>query len=83
MCDTNRQIIASIGEITDKLVKQLCLMHFSDPVTHVYNPLIYARNGYDRYIQRFGATTRSIVMVGMWRLAENAGSRRANRPVRE
>jgi single-strand selective monofunctional uracil DNA glycosylase len=65
MGGTNRQLIAGIAEVTDRLVEHLCRMHFSEPVTHVYNPLIYARSGYDRYMQRFGGTTKSIVMVGM------------------
>jgi single-strand selective monofunctional uracil DNA glycosylase len=34
-------------------------------VTHVYNPLIYARSGYDRYIAQFGDTPKHAILIGM------------------
>ena len=40
-------------------------MHFSAPVTHVYNPLDYAWNIHRRYLERFGAGHKRVVFVGM------------------
>ena len=38
---------------------------FQPPVTHVYNPLLYAGRGYRRYLRRFGDGTRRVVFLGM------------------
>ncbi len=65
MRGANRQVLEGMAQVTDRLVEHLRLIDFSQPVTHVYNPLIYARSGYDRYLERYGATVKSIVMVGM------------------
>ena len=51
--------------ITDELVSRLQSLTFSDPVTHIYNPLAYARTGYDRYVQRFGSDSKQILLLGM------------------
>jgi len=55
----------SIGVLTDELARQLGPLTFSDPVTHVYNPIVYARNGYDRYVARYGNSPKKILLVGM------------------
>ena len=39
--------VADISAITDTLVARVERLTFSAPVTHVYNPLVYARSGYD------------------------------------
>jgi single-strand selective monofunctional uracil DNA glycosylase len=54
-----------IGVLTDELVRRLAPLTFSDPVTHVYNPLVYARSGYDRYLARFGNSAKTVLLVGM------------------
>lgn len=60
--------------ITDQLVEELRGMEFSPPVSHVYNPLVYARAPYIEYLQRFGAIGKEVVMVGMnpgpWGMAQ-------------
>ncbi len=38
---------------------------FSEPVTHVYNPLDYAWAPHAEYIRRFGATRKRVVLLGM------------------
>lgn len=38
---------------------------FDAPVAHVYNPLDYAREPHDRYLERFGTGTREVLLVGM------------------
>jgi single-strand selective monofunctional uracil DNA glycosylase len=62
---STRGVNKRIAAITDELIDRLEPMTFSYPVTHVYNPLVYARDGYDQYVSRFGNSTKPIVLVGM------------------
>jgi single-strand selective monofunctional uracil DNA glycosylase len=54
-----------IAAITDDLVASIQRLTFSAPVTHTYHPLVYARNGFDRYVSCFGTTIKEVVLVGM------------------
>ncbi|TFH32163.1 MAG: single-stranded DNA-binding protein [Myxococcales bacterium] len=40
-------------------------LEFGGPVTHVYNPLQYARRPHEIYLSRFGAAPKHTVFVGM------------------
>ena len=40
-------------------------MTFSPPVTHVYNPLVYAWAPHETYLKNFGATRKRVVFLGM------------------
>ena len=40
--------------IADDLVRELKALSFDSPVTHVYNPLEYARAPYAEYLRRHG-----------------------------
>jgi single-strand selective monofunctional uracil DNA glycosylase len=55
----------NLQTITDQLIESLAPLHFGPPVTHVYNPLIYARPAYDQYLARFGQSPKEVVLVGM------------------
>lgn len=54
-----------LEEITDDLVRELAPLRFAAPVTHVYNPLDYAREAHFRYLERYGRGRREIVLLGM------------------
>lgn len=60
--------------ITDALVKRLRPLKFGPPVTHTYNPLVYARATYDLYLQGYGHPPREIILLGMnpgpWGMAQ-------------
>ncbi len=60
--------------ITDELVRDLADCKFAPPVTHVYNPLVYARRPYDTYLQRYAKPPKQVVLVGMnpgpWGMAQ-------------
>lgn len=60
--------------ITDDLLAALGGLTFAPPVTHVYNPLQYARPMWDQYCDRFGASPKEAVLVGMnpgpWGMAQ-------------
>ena len=55
----------NIASITDDLIARLGPLTFADPVTHIYNPLVYARDGYDQYVTRFGNVPKAVIWVGM------------------
>jgi len=40
-------------------------LEFGEPVTHVYNPLHYAKRPHEIYLDRFGASPKEVVFVGM------------------
>lgn len=47
---------------------------FADPVTHVYNPMDYAWQMHEAFIERFGGGTKRVLMLGMnpgpWGMAQ-------------
>ncbi len=64
----------NLKSITDDLARELAPLRFSPPVTHVYNPLCYARRSYDRYLRRYGRRPKRVILVGMnpgpWGMAQ-------------
>lgn len=57
--------MTALLDIADELVGRVGRIRFGPPVTHVYNPLVYAREVYAEYVRRFGRGTRDVVMFGM------------------
>ncbi len=59
---------------TDQLVSRLRGLRFADPVSHVYNPLEYARASHELYVSRFGNTKKRVLFLGMnpgpWGMAQ-------------
>ncbi|MBN1477213.1 single-stranded DNA-binding protein [Candidatus Sumerlaeota bacterium] len=55
----------ALPQITDQLVAEVERLRFAPPVTHVYNPLVYARASHDLYLQRFGRGRRRYLLLGM------------------
>jgi len=55
----------SLQRTTNRLVRDVAPLCFSSPVTHVYNPLVYAKAPYRRYLERFGSGTGRVVLLGM------------------
>ena len=49
-------------------------LRFSSPVTHVYNPLEYAREAFDQYLNRYACNPIEVVLLGMnpgpWGMAQ-------------
>lgn len=54
-----------LAQITDDLVAELDGLTFGQPVTHVYNPLVYAREAWDAYCEKYGQGQKQVVLVGM------------------
>jgi len=61
-------------DINRELCEAVDPLHFGDPVTHVYNPLVYAHRPAEQYITRFGGGPKEAVLVGMnpgpWGMAQ-------------
>jgi single-strand selective monofunctional uracil DNA glycosylase len=49
-------------------------IRFHDPVRFVYNPLVYARDGYEKYIRTWGTGKKHVIFLGMnpgpWGMAQ-------------
>ena len=63
-----------LGSIITDLVRQLRPLRFGPPVTHVYNPLEYARESLIQYHAKFASTPKEVVLLGMnpgpWGMAQ-------------
>ena len=55
----------SLTRITDDLIADLDGLPFGPPVTHVYNPLVYARPAWDLYCDKYGQGRKDVILVGM------------------
>ena len=58
---TSRQLIAA----AQALAAEVGRMRFAAPVTHVYNPLVYAWPAHEEYLRRFGGDRKQVVFLGM------------------
>jgi single-strand selective monofunctional uracil DNA glycosylase len=52
------EVSRTLAERTDRLA-------FTPPVTHVYNPLIYARASHEAYLERWGTAPKAALLLGM------------------
>lgn len=55
----------TLARISEQLVEALAPLSFSAPVTHVYNPLVYARRPHRQYLEKYGRGRREILLMGM------------------
>jgi single-strand selective monofunctional uracil DNA glycosylase len=60
--------------VTRKLVEALDGLGFGPPVAYVYNPLVYAAESYQCYLERYAAPPKEVLLVGMnpgpWGMAQ-------------
>lgn len=60
--------------ISRALCREIDRLRFAAPVTHVYNPLRYARAPHEEYLRRFGEGSGRVVLLGMnpgpWGMAQ-------------
>ncbi len=61
-------------DFLDDFIAKLSRLCFTAPVSHVYNPLIYARRPYEIYIQRYARPNIKTLFLGMnpgpWGMAQ-------------
>lgn len=55
----------SLVTISRELARQVDRLTFDAPVTHVYNPLTYAREPHERYLTAWGKGPKSALLLGM------------------
>jgi len=51
--------------VADRLAECVRALSFAEPITHVYNPLVYARAAHGQYVERFGCAPREVLLLGM------------------
>lgn len=60
--------------IAQELVRELKPLRFKPPVSHVYNPLVYAWKAHRRYLELYGKGPKAALLVGMnpgpWGMAQ-------------
>jgi single-strand selective monofunctional uracil DNA glycosylase len=59
------KIASKVRATTRKLCERLADLRFAAPVTHVYNPLEYARRAHNSYIRSYGDDRKSVIFLGM------------------
>ncbi len=61
-------------QIAKRLAEEVDAFHFSQPVTHVYNPLHYAFGAHRQYLEKYGRRSCEVLLVGMnpgpWGMAQ-------------
>jgi single-strand selective monofunctional uracil DNA glycosylase len=57
--------VAPLVKISRDLSRAVGELRFSEPVTHVYNPLTYAWSAHAAYLERFGQGKKEVVLLGM------------------
>ena len=66
--------VFAIKNAAKKLSKSVSNLKFSEPVTCVYNPLEYAWNSHEQYLERFGVSKKKVIFLGMnpgpWGMAQ-------------
>src|SRR5690349_17973098 len=58
---TEKNLIKAARQLCDDVEK----LRFKSPVTHVYNPLVYACAAHEMYLRRFGSSPKRVVFLGM------------------
>ena len=53
------------ARIIEELLDGLRPLRFRAPVSHVYNPLEYARDPWNQYVSRFGQGPKEVLLLGM------------------
>ncbi|HEX5065157.1 MAG TPA: uracil-DNA glycosylase family protein [Myxococcota bacterium] len=59
------RIAAELLAAASRLRRDLRGLRFGSPVSHVYDPLDYARRGYERYVRAFANAPKRVLFVGM------------------
>ncbi len=60
-----KPIAAALIKAALRLRVRTSRLRFRPPVTHVYNPLLYAWAPYEAYLEKFAASRKRIVFLGM------------------
>ena len=68
------RIAAGVLKAATQLSESVSRLHFSQPITHLYNPLAYAWKPFETYVRRFGDSRKKVLFLGMnpgpWGMAQ-------------
>ena len=71
---SNQQSAMDLHTITDSFLEELRPLSFGPPVSHVYNPLEYARAPHDQYLNLYAHRPVEVILLGMnpgpWGMAQ-------------
>ena len=71
---SRRRTPVTLDRLSADLVQEVEGLRFGPPVSHVYNPLIYAAEPHRHYLHRYGKRPKEVVLVGMnpgpWGMAQ-------------
>jgi single-strand selective monofunctional uracil DNA glycosylase len=62
---TNALPALQLAAAARELSRSLARLRFAPPIAHVYDPLQYAWAPYEAYVNRYGATRKRVVLLGM------------------
>jgi single-strand selective monofunctional uracil DNA glycosylase len=51
--------------ISRKLCQEVEKLRFSEPISYVYNPLVYARAPHEAYLEKWGTKPKEVILLGM------------------
>ncbi|XP_063952306.1 single-strand selective monofunctional uracil DNA glycosylase-like [Lytechinus pictus] len=51
--------------LMEEMVEELDKLKFGDPVSYIYNPVVYAKETHDCFIRKYGNSTKSVLFLGM------------------
>jgi single-strand selective monofunctional uracil DNA glycosylase len=58
-------IASRVRAAARRLCRDVADLHFAPPVTHIYNPLEYARRAHDAYVNAYADSPKRVVFLGM------------------
>ena len=58
-------IAARVEAAARHLCRDVARLRFGPPVTHVYNPLAYARRPHGLYVRTYGNSRKQVLFLGM------------------
>jgi single-strand selective monofunctional uracil DNA glycosylase len=66
--------VSRLAEVASALAAEVDRLAFAPPVTHVYDPLVYAAEPHRRWLDLYGAAPKEVLLVGMnpgpWGMAQ-------------
>lgn len=66
--------LSPLVKISRTVCRRIDKLRFGAPITHVYNPLVYARAPHEEYLERYGRRNCEVLLIGMnpgpWGMAQ-------------
>ena len=76
--EQHSNICEDLLKLEEELCNELSCLIFSSPVTHIYNPLIYAKETHEDYVRKFCNSGQRLLILGMnpgpFGMAQNGAS---------